>query len=209
MKTFTIITEADARVLDRGSTVALAPGGHVTPLAADTLRERRVTVVGAFVDVDAAAYAPVADVRRVAVGSDHTSVALKRTIRDALRTRGLGVTDVGTDSSDPVDYPDIAALVGRLVARGEADAGIVLDGAGLGSAMAANKIRGVRAATCVSKALARYAREHNGANVLALGATLVAPDEALGIVDTFLGTATTEPRYLRRLAKIHRLEQTQ
>jgi ribose 5-phosphate isomerase B len=209
MRTFSIITEADARALDRGCTVALEPGGHVTPLAQDTLRERRVTVISAIVDLDAASYAPVADVRRVAIGGDHTSVALKLLIRDTLRTRGLAVTDVGTDGTDPVDYPDIAAQVGRLVARREADAGIVLDGAGLGSAIAANKIRGVRAAMCVSKTLARYAREHNGANVLALGATLVAPDEALGIVDTFLGTPTTEPRYLRRLAKIHRLEQTQ
>jgi ribose 5-phosphate isomerase B len=108
-----------------------------------------------------------------------------------------------------VDYPDIAAQVARLVARGEADAGVVLDGAGLGSAIAANKIRGIRAAMCTSKTLARYAREHNGANILALGSTLVTRDEALGIVDTFLGTPTTEPRYLRRLGKIHRLEQTQ
>jgi ribose 5-phosphate isomerase B len=209
MKTFSIITEADARVLDRGTTVALAPGGHITPMARDTLLERRVTVVSTIPDADVASYAPVADIRRVAVGGDHTSVALKRRLRDALRTRGLAVTDVGTDGPDAVDYPDIAAQVARLVARGEADAGIVLDGAGLGSAIAANKIRGIRAAMCTSKTLARYAREHNGANVLTLGSTLVSPDEALGIVDTFLGTPATEPRYLRRLAKIHRLEETQ
>jgi ribose 5-phosphate isomerase B len=209
MRTFTIITEADARVLDRGCIVALAPGGHITPLAQDTLRERRVTVIGAVADADVIAYAPVADVRRVAIGGDHTSVALKRSIRETLRSRGLAVTDVGTEGTDPVDYPDVAAQVARLVARGEADAGIVLDGAGLGSAMAANKIRGIRAAMCASRTLARYAREHNGANLLALGSTLVAPDEAMGIVDTFLGTPTTEPRYLRRLAKIHRLEESQ
>jgi ribose 5-phosphate isomerase B len=209
MRTFTIITEADARVLERGSTVSLAPGGHVTPLAQDTLRERRIVVVNAPADTDTAAYAPVADVRRVAIGGDHTSVALKNALRDMLRSRGLAVTDVGTENADPVDYPDIAAQVARLVARREADAGVVLDGAGLGSAIAANKIRGIRAAMCVSKTLARYAREHNGANVLTLGSTLVTREEALGIVDTFLGTPTTEPRYLRRLGKIHRLEQTQ
>jgi ribose 5-phosphate isomerase B len=209
MKTFSIITEADARVLERGATVALAPGGHITPLAQDTLRERHVTVVSAILDANAASYAPVADVRRVAVGGDHTSVALKNRLRDTLRTRGLAVTDVGTDGAEAVDYPDIAAQVARLVARREADAGIVLDGAGLGSAIAANKIRGIRAAMCTSKTLARYARAHNGANVLALGSTLVSADEALGIVDTFLGTPTTEPRYLRRLGKLHRLEETQ
>jgi ribose 5-phosphate isomerase B len=209
MRTFTIITEADARTLERGSTVALAPGGHITPLAQDTLRERRIVVASATADADAAAYAPVVDVRRVAIGSDHTSVALKRALLEALRTRGLAVTDVGTDGTDAVDYPDIAAQVARLVARRQADAGIVLDGAGLGSAIAANKIRGIRAAMCVSKTLARYAREHNGANVLALGSTLLSTEEALGIVDTFLATPTTEARYLRRLAKLHRLEQTQ
>jgi ribose 5-phosphate isomerase B len=209
MKTFTIITEADARVLDRGSTVALAPGGHVTPLAQDTLRERRITVEGAVADRDLATFAPVAEVRRIAIGGDHTSVALKNRLRDALRTRGLAVTDVGTDGPDAVDYPDVAAQVARLVARREADAGIVVDGAGIGSAMAANKIHGIRAAMCLTKTLARYAREHNGANVLTLGSTLVSPDEAQGIVDTFLATATTEPRYLRRLGKLHRLEQTQ
>jgi ribose 5-phosphate isomerase B len=209
MRTFTIITEADARVLEQGSSVALAPGGHITPLAQDTLRERRVTVIGAVADPDSARLAPVADVRRIAIGADHSAVSMKNQLRDRLRTRGLAVTDVGTDTTDAVDYPDIAAQVARLVARGEADAGIVLDGAGIGSAIAANKIRGIRAAMCVSKTLARYAREHNGANVLALGATLVSAEEAAGIIDTFLGTPLTESRYLRRLAKIQRLEQTQ
>ena len=209
MRTFTIITEADARVLERGSTVALAPGGHVTPLAHDTLRERRITVVSSVPDPESSSFAPVADVRRVAIGGDHTSVSMKNRLRDVLRQRGLAVTDVGTDSADAVDYPDIAAQVARLVARKEADAGIAIDGAGLGSAIAANKIRGIRAAMCTTKTLARYAREHNGANVLTLGATLLDVDEALGIVDTFLGTPTTEPRYLRRLGMIHRLEQGQ
>lgn len=206
MRTFTIITEADARVLERGSTVTLAPGGHITPLAHDTLRERRVIVVSSVLDPEVASFAPVADVRRVAVGGDHTSVALKNRLRDTLRSRGLAVADVGTDTADAVDYPDIAAQVARLVARKEADAGIVIDGAGIGSAIAANKIHGIRAAMCSTKTLARYAREHNGANVLTLGSTLLSAEEALGIVDTFLGTPTTEPRYLRRLAKIHRLE---
>jgi ribose 5-phosphate isomerase B len=206
MRTFTIITEADARVLERGSTVTLAPGGHITPLAHDTLRERRVIVVSSVLDPEVASFAPVADVRRVAVGGDHTSVALKNRLRDTLRSRGMAVADVGTDTADAVDYPDIAAQVARLVARKEADAGIVIDGAGLGSAIAANKIDGIRAAMCSTKTLARYAREHNGANVLTLGSTLLSAEEALDIVDTFLGTPTTEPRYLRRLAKIHRLE---
>ncbi|MEW6321554.1 MAG: RpiB/LacA/LacB family sugar-phosphate isomerase [Acidobacteriota bacterium] len=208
MKRYDIITESDARSIEPGSVVELAPGGHVTPLAADTLRARRVTVQAPVADADAASLAPVADVRRVAIGSDHAGVALKAVLRDDLRGRGLQVLDVGTDGSEPVDYPDIAAQVARLVARREVDAGIVIDGAGLGSAIAANKIDGVRAAMCSDRTLARYAREHNGANVLALGASLVSAEEARAIVQTWLATPTREPRYLRRLAKIRALERT-
>lgn len=206
MKQYSLITEADARVLEPGTTVALAPGGHVTPLAGDTLKARRITVLGEWPDADDARLAPVADVRRVALGADHSGLALKTVVRNHLRGRGLAVTDVGTDSPDPVDYPDIAGRVAALVARGEADAGVVIDGAGLGSAIAANKVRGIRAAMCTSRTLARYAREHNGAQVLALGSTLIGAEEALSIVETFLTTPMTEVRYMRRLAKIARLE---
>jgi len=123
-----------------------------------------------------------------------------------LRQAALAVTDAGTQTSDPVDYPDTAAAVGRAVVRGEADAGILIDGSGLGSAMAANKIRGVRAAMCPTATLARYAREHIGANVLTLGSTLVETPEALDIVATWLATPMTEARYMRRLLKVQRLE---
>ena len=206
MKRFQMITEADARVLEQGSTVTLVAGGHITPLAQDTLRARRIAVVREGIDADAASLAPRADVRTVAIGSDHTGLALKTAIRQHLRSRGLAAHDVGTDTPEPVDYPDIAAAVARKVARGEADAGIVIDGAGLGSAIAANKVRGVRAAMCLTLTLARYAREHNGANVLALGATLVTPAEALEIVDVFVATPMREARYVRRLSKIRDLE---
>lgn len=202
------LTETIARTLERGSTVTLARGGHVTPLALDTLRERRVTLVRDGELGDSEGLAPVANPARLAVGSDHSGLALRRAIRDHLRRRGLAVQEVGLDTPDPVDYPDIAGQVARLVARREVDAGIVIDGAGLGSAIAANKVRGVRAAMCTDKTLARYAREHNGANVLALGATLVTSDAALGIVDTWLATPMTEARYIRRLGKIRALEQT-
>jgi ribose 5-phosphate isomerase B len=210
MKRFEIITEADARVLDIGSTVELAPGGVVTPLARDTLAARRVTVVATGVTDPQlpADLAPVADVKRVVIGSDHSGVALKRALVQHLRGRGLSVIDVGTDGTDPVDYPDIAAAVGLAVVRKEADAGIVIDGAGIGSAIAANKIRGVRAAMCLDETTARYSREHNGANVLALGASLLPGTEAaFRIVDLWLGTAMREARYIRRLMKIRRLEE--
>jgi len=206
MKPFDIITEADARVLDPGSTVHLAPGGHITPLALDTLRARRITVAGARADADEAVLAPVADIARVALGSDHSGIALKTAIREHLRGRGVAVIDVGTDGPDPVDYPDIAAHVATLVARREVDAGIAIDGSGLGSAIAANKIDGIRAAMCNDRSLARYAREHTGANVLTLGASFVRSADALAIVDTWMQTPMREVRYLRRVAKIRALE---
>ena len=208
MKSFDIITEADARTLDIGSTVSLKSGGHVTPLAADTLKARRVTVLSGVAEASLDGLAPVANIKSLAIGSDHSGVALKATLREYLRQRGLSVLDVGTEGSDPVDYPDIAAQVARLVSRKQVDAAIVIDGAGIGSAIAANKIAGARAAMCTDKTIARYSREHNGANVLALGASLVSADDAKAIVDTWLATPMGEARYIRRLAKIRALEKT-
>jgi ribose 5-phosphate isomerase B len=208
MKRFEIITEADARTLAQGETVILAARGHVTPLAEDTLRARRVVVLAEDrVTADVAALAPP-DIRRLAIASDHTGVRLRRLLVTFLRGRGLAVNDLGTDGRDPVDYPDVAASVATQVARGEVDAGIVIDGAGIGSAIAANKIPGVRAAMALNETIARYSREHNGANVLTLGATLVTDDEARQIVTTFVGTPMREPRYIRRLAKIQDLERS-
>ena len=206
MKRFQILTEADARVLDHGSSVVLVRGGQVTPLAADTLRERRVTVIRESGDGDSAALAPVSNIRTVAIGSDHNGVALRLSLRQYLRSTGLAVHDLGTDSDKAVDYPEIAAAVARQVARGEADAGIVIDGSGMGSAIAANKIHGIRAAMCLSPTLARYARQHNGANVLSLGASFVTEADARDVLDMFIRTAMREPRYLRRLLKIRDLE---
>jgi ribose 5-phosphate isomerase B len=201
-----MITEADARVLEPGSTVVLVAGGHVTPLAQDTLNARRVSVVSDDVAGETAALAPRADVRTVAIAGDHTSLALKRAIVGHLRGRGIAAHDLGTTTTDPVDYPDTASAAAIAVARGEADAGIVIDGAGLGSTIAANKVAGARAAMCLNETLARYAREHNGANVLALGSTLLTTEQALAIVDTFLATPMRDARYIRRLAKIRELE---
>jgi len=207
---FDIITEADARRIERGATVELSKGGHVTPLAQDTLRERRITVVPAG-SVDPAIppdLAPRADVRRVAIASDHTGVAMRKAIVQHLRGRGIAVDDLGVDGTASVDYPDTAGRVAKSVARGESDAGIVIDGAGIGSAIAANKVRGVRAAMVVDETIARYSREHNGANVMTLGSTLLQPDEAIRIVDVWLETPMTEARYIRRLLKIRRLEES-
>ena len=209
MRRFEIITEADARALDIGATVELAPGGHVTPLARDTLGARRITVIAAGLHDPGLpdGLAPPSDIRRVAIASDHTGQTLKRALIQRLRGRGLAVADVGSDSTAPVDYPDTAAAVARAVTRGEADAGIAIDGAGIGSAIAANKIDGIRAVNGTDETIARYSREHNGANVLTLGAALLTPAAANGIVDVWLSTPMREPRYIRRLLKVRRLEQ--
>jgi ribose 5-phosphate isomerase B len=207
MKRFELITEADARMLDIGETVSLVRRGHVTPLAADTLRDRHVTVIADDrLDAAEADLAPAAQIRKLAIGSDHGGLKLKAAITAALRARGVAVDDLGTLTAEPVDYPDTAARVARAVARGEADAGIVIDGAGIGSAIAANKVKGVRAAVCHDATHARYARQHNGANVLSLGATLVDVKQALEVIDVWLATPMVEPRYIRRLAKIRELE---
>jgi ribose 5-phosphate isomerase B len=208
MKKFEIVTEADARQLAVGDAIELLPGGHITPLALDTLRARRVQVLRSGESAaDDAALAPAADIRRVVISSDHGGVALRRSLAAFMRGRGLAVTELGGDAQTPADYPDVAAAVARPVANGEADAGIVIDGAGIGSAIAANKIAGIRAAMATSETIARYSREHNGANVLTLGATLVTDAEAKAIVATWLTTPMKEPRYIRRLAKVRALEQ--
>jgi len=201
-----MVTEADARVLETGSTIVLVAGGHITPLAQDTLNARRISVVREGSAPDASDLAPAATIRTVAIAGDHTSLALKAAIVQHLRSKGVSAHDLGTLTRDPVDYPDTAASAAVAVARGEADAAIVIDGAGLGSTIAANKVPGARAAMCLNETLARYARQHNGANVLALGATLVSKEQALSIVDTFLDTPMREARYIRRLAKIRDLE---
>ena len=207
VKRFDIITEADARILPMGETVQLVKGGHVTPLAQDTLRERRITVVtDGTAPADAMTLVPKADIKTVTIGSDHTAIALRKTLVAFLRGRGIAVVDVGTESTESVDYPDIAEAVARPVARGEADAGIVIDGAGIGSCISANKIAGIRAVMATTETIARYSREHNGANVLALGSTLLTADEAKAIVTTWISTAMREPRYIRRLTKISALE---
>ncbi len=144
---------------------------------------------------------------KVALASDHAGFDLKNLLIDHVKALGHEVLDEGTYTADPVDYPDIAAAVATSVSRRESDAGIVIDGSGIGSAMAANKIRGVRAAMCLNETLARYSREHNGANVITLGSSLLdGPDAAIRIVDTWMGTAMREARYVRRLLKIRRLE---
>jgi len=144
---------------------------------------------------------------RVAVGSDHAGFDLKQAVLGHLEKRGETAVDLGTTSTEPVDYPPICAAVSRVVVAGEADAGIVIGGSGQGEAIAANKVHGARAALCPNEFTARLAREHNNANVLSLGSRIVAEAFALVIVDVFLDTGFEGGRHEPRLAKITAIEQ--
>jgi ribose 5-phosphate isomerase B len=143
---------------------------------------------------------------RIALGADHAGYPLKLAVAKHLANHGHEVLDFGTDSEESVDYPPYCAAVGRAVVSGEADFGVVLGGSGQGEAISANKVRGVRAALCQNEFTARLAREHNNANVLALGARILAPIFALAIVDVFLSASFQGGRHQRRLAQIAEIE---
>jgi ribose 5-phosphate isomerase B len=143
---------------------------------------------------------------RIAIGADHAGYRLKETIKSHLIDSGFAVEDVGTDQDASVDYPDFAAAVGGRVVPGACDRGILVCGTGVGMAMAANKVDGVRAAAAGDLESARLSREHNDANVLALGARITPPDLALAIVRLFLETPFAGGRHQRRVDKIMALE---
>lgn len=144
---------------------------------------------------------------RIAIAADHAGYPLKQLLIARLGESGHQVTDFGTDSEEAVDYPPLCAAVARSVTRGDAHRGIVLGGSGQGEAMAANKVRGARAAICNDLFTARLAREHNDANILAMGARIVAPRLAYEIVDTFLGTPFEGDRHVARLDQIAAIEE--
>lgn len=143
---------------------------------------------------------------RIAIAADHAGFPLKEPIAAHLRARGHTVVDFGTDSVEPIDYPIVIAPAARAVAAGECDLGIVLGGSGTGEQIVANKIRGIRCVEGIDPVTARLAREHNDANVLALGARIVGPQLALGCVDAFLDGVFQGGRHVARLARIARIE---
>ncbi|MCA1631417.1 MAG: RpiB/LacA/LacB family sugar-phosphate isomerase [Acidobacteria bacterium] len=144
--------------------------------------------------------------KRVAVGADHGGYKMKEELKTLLAELGHHALDFGTNSTDAVDYPDFAHAVARAVSEGEADLGIVIDGAGIGSAMTANKVPGVRAAACYSVKVAVNSREHNDANVLTLGSGTITSAEMREIVRAWLLTEISEERHKKRVAKIEAVE---
>jgi ribose 5-phosphate isomerase B len=143
---------------------------------------------------------------KVALGADHAGFALKDALKQTLDALGIEHHDFGTSSSESVDYPDFAQVVAQGVASGRFDRGILVCGTGIGMAIAANKIAGIRAAVVGDEDGARLSREHNDANVLTLGARITSPDRAQAIVGTFLGTSFQGGRHADRVEKIHKLE---
>jgi ribose 5-phosphate isomerase B len=196
----TVITEDDVRGLEEGVRLRISENARLTPLAADIVRERRIEIVRRASRRGSRAH------KRVAVGADHGGYKMKEELKTLLAELGHHALDFGTDSTDAVDYPDFAHSVARAVSEGEADLGIVIDGAGIGSAMTANKVPGVRAAACYSVKVAVNSREHNDANVLTLGSGTITADEMRAIVRAWLSTEISEDRHKKRVAKIEAVE---
>jgi ribose 5-phosphate isomerase B len=195
-----VITEDDVRGLEPGSRLRVAEGARLTPLAADIVRERGIELVRR------ASRRGARGAKTVAIGADHGGFKMKEELKGLLAELGHRVRDYGTDSEDAVDYPDFAHAVARAVADGHADVGIIIDGAGVGSCMTANKVPGVRAAACYSAAVAKNSREHNDANVLTLGSKAITSAEMREIVTAWLSTEISEDRHRKRVAKITAIE---
>jgi len=195
-----VITEDDVRGLERGAVLRIAEAARLTPLAADIVNERGIEIVRRVRRAGSVQH------RMIGVGADHGGFAMKEELKTFLSELGHRVNDFGTNSESAVDYPDFAHAVARAVADHSVDVGIMIDGAGVGSAMTANKVPGVRAAACYSVEVARNSREHNGANVLTLGSKTISSEQMREIVRAWLATDLTEDRHRKRVGKIDAVE---
>lgn len=212
LSTGQLVTELDIKDLPHGSEFGIPPGSIVTPLARQAAMERRITMVkGSQTASPPKAAMPAASPRSggnkvVAIGADHGGYTLKESLKLYLGELGYGVIDCGTISVESVDYPDFAFAVAQLVADKRAWRGIIIDGAGIGSCITANKVPGVRASMCYDQATAANSREHNDANVLTLGAGLLGENLTKQIVKTWLETSFGGGRHARRVDKIVQIE---
>jgi ribose 5-phosphate isomerase B len=197
-----VITAQDVPV---GGEIRVPIGTIITASAREVAAARGVRIVELPEDQLPAPAAPPE--QTVAIGADHGGFRLKETLKPILDGLGLAVRDVGAYDEKAVDYPDIAHKVALLVAGGTAGRGVVIDGAGIGSSMAANKVPGIRAALCYDKASARNSREHNDSNVLTLGARLLTESQAEEVLRTWLATPFAGGRHQARVQKIIDIEQ--
>lgn len=194
------------------TSLAVAKGTIVTPLARDTAKAHRIAIiVGEAAPQSSAKRQPLArpagQLKSIAMGSDHGGFELKQVLMRFLQSEGYSVQDFGSYSTDAVDYPDIAHRVAQAVIDGTSSVGIMIDGAGIGSAMVANKVPGIRAACCNDLFLAVNSREHNGANMLTLGGRVIGEELAKQIVKVWLDTDFGGGRHQRRVAKIDAVDQ--
>jgi ribose 5-phosphate isomerase B len=210
-----MVTELDVRDLPFGSSYEIPKGALITPLARQVAMDLKVTLVetATILDMESQDESTLpststpSESQGIAIGADHGGFKLKEELKLALASWGYAVKDCGTHSEVSVDYPDYAFAVAEMVASGAAWRGIIIDGAGIGSCMAANKVPGVLAAMCYDQATAVNSREHNNANVLTLGAGLLGANLAKQVVKTWLETKFGGGRHARRVEKITRIEQ--
>jgi ribose 5-phosphate isomerase B len=201
------VTEADVQAVPPGGQLTVPAQAMVTPLARDTALDRRIELVPEPSPTAPGTPSPAAaSSRTVALGADHGGYAMKEDLKIYLGELGYSIIDCGTHGTASVDYPDFAYAVAKLVADGRAWRGIMVDGAGIGSCMAANKVPGVRAAICYDHATAVNSREHNDANVLTLGGVLIGANLARQIAKTWLETDFGGGRHARRVNKIMEIE---
>lgn len=211
-----LITEADLIAVPAGGTFTVPADAIITPLAREAARTRGISFVEQSVVSSPRAITtsaghhsaggPGAPEKTVAIGADHGGFEMKEDLKKYITELGYAIQDCGTFSTESVDYPDFAYAVAKLVADGKARWGIIIDGAGIGSCMVANKVPGVRAAMCYDLSTAINSREHNDANVLTLGGKLIGPNLARDIVKTWLSTPFGGGRHARRIDKIMEVE---
>ncbi len=187
--------------------VYLKPGAIVTPLAREEAERLNVELIATSRSPRSIAVgrAP-ANPRRIAVGCDHGGFVMKTQLIDHLRSLGCEVLDLGTDSNEAVDYPDFAHKVAQAVATGEAGRGLIIDGVGIGSAIVANKVPGIRAAHCHNLFEVRNSREHNDANILTLGGRVIGDALAKAMLTEWLETSFGGGRHAKRVDKIKQIE---
>jgi len=204
-----LITERDViDVWKKGeSQIIIAVDGLITPAAADAATVRGITIVRKSSDVSEITHPKtILTVGKIILGSDHGGFELKEVLKKFLMDLGYDVEDVGTHSTESVDYPDYAHLVAQKVAQDKGRRGVVIDGAGVGSAIAANKVPGIRAVTCHDVYTARNSRQHNDANVLTLGSRVLGIDVAKEILKVWLETDFGGGRHKKRVDKIMAIE---
>ena len=195
------ITGQDVQALPEGAILDLPKDAIITDIAREWIEKKRIRVISAESKPSSQP-----DKARVAVGSDHAGFEMKEAVKALLKEEGISFIDFGTYSTESVDYPDFAHAVAVAVAVGRTELGIVVDGAGIGSAMTANKVPGVRAAPCQDETTARNSREHNDANVLTLGSRLIDNEAMARIVHTFLDSRISEARHRNRVRKLVKIE---